>query len=105
MSATPNPLSTSKPRRSRYAPGESHCKPTRSSRDAPPNPGLPEFGNIIAPRLHQPTGMRGPEIHISDGGYGFRARSFHSRQNDRSRVLHQPDQLLISADQVLSLSL
>jgi hypothetical protein len=40
---------------------------------------LPEFGNIIAPRLHQPTGMRGPEIHISDGGYGFRARWFHSR--------------------------
>jgi hypothetical protein len=40
---------------------------------------LSEFGNIIAPRLRQPAGMRGPEIHISDGGYGFRARWFHSR--------------------------
>jgi hypothetical protein len=43
---------------------------------------LSEFGNILAPRPHQPTGMRRPEIHISDGGYGFRARWFHSRPQD-----------------------
>src|SRR6266404_7897777 len=105
MSATPNPLSTSKLRRSRYAPGETHCQADPVIAGCATEHGFTRVRQYHCPSPQHPSWMHRPEIHTPDGGYGFRARSFHSRPEMTGVRFCGRDQLLISADQVFSISL
>src|SRR6266576_2521330 len=60
--------------------------------DAPTELGFTQVRQYHCPSRQQPTWMRRPGIHTPRGGYGFRARSFHSRPGMTAFYLSVPPQ-------------